>query len=184
MATTDSWLQSAPVLKIRAFFLTKGQKCVHTCLTDHVMDVYDADFFKFRRRLFADGGLEKRARTIGLQEFGTNILYSNNEKSDSICDLRQKMFGNILVGKCKDSYLTEFFVECIETVVVRSLKEAASFRKRHQSDENVKDKEDSHSPFKRKPKEVNIPFSDESTLPLPCTSDVNLLPDDNICSKW
>ena len=31
----------------------------------------------------------------------------------------------------------EFFVECIETVVVRPLKEAASFRTRHQSDENV-----------------------------------------------
>ena len=60
------------------------------------MNVYDADFFKFRRRLFADGGLEKRARTIRLQEFDTNILYSNNEKSNSICDLCQKKFGNIL----------------------------------------------------------------------------------------
>ena len=36
-----------------------------------------------------------------------------------------------------------------------------------------KDKEDNHSPFKRKPKEMNIPFSDG-------TSDVNLLADDNI----
>ena len=118
------------------------------------MNVYDADFFKFRRRLFADGGLEKRARTIGLQEFDTNILYSDNEKSNSMCDLCQKKFGNILtecitneqwiiaLDKCKDSYVTEFFVDCIETVVVRSLKEAASFIKRHQSDENVKDKED------------------------------------------
>ena len=44
-------------------------------------------------------------------------------------------------------------MECTETIVVRSLKEAASFRKRHQSDENVKDKEDNHSPFKRKPKD-------------------------------
>ena len=60
------------------------------------------------------------------------------------------------------------------------MKEAASFRKRHQSDENVKDKEDSHSPFKWKPKEINIPFSDEPTLPLSCTSNVNLLADDNI----
>ena len=71
-------------------------------------------------------------------------------------------------------------MKCIETVVVRSLKEAASFRKRHQSDENVKDKKDNHSPFKRKPKGMNIPFSDEPTLPLSCTSDVNLLADDNI----
>ena len=164
MATIDSWLQSAPVIKIRTFFLTKGRKCVHTCLIDHVMNVYDVDFFKFRRRLFADGGLEKRARTIGLQEFDTNILYSNNEKFNSICDLCQKKFGNILtecitneqwiiaLDKCKDSYVTEFFVECIETVVVRSLKEAASLRKRHQSDENVKDMEVNHSLLRGSPK--------------------------------
>ena len=58
-ATIDSCLQSAPVVKIRTFFLTKGRKGVHTCPIDHV---YDADFFKFRRHLFADGGLENKSK--------------------------------------------------------------------------------------------------------------------------
>ena len=84
IATIDSWLQSEPVVKIRTFFRSKGRKCVHTSLFGHVMNVYDADFFKIRGRLFADGNLEKKQEQSGSKN-STETFYIQILRSPIVC---------------------------------------------------------------------------------------------------
>ena len=122
--------------------MTKDGNCINSCHLDHFLNVSDIEFASFKRHLIFGAGIEERRKSIGLQGFQTNILYSNEKQPENICDLCHRKFGTFLtecltdeqwkfmLNKCSDGRVSSIFVECIETVTVKSLQEALCIREK------------------------------------------------------